>query len=122
MSSLIGGNSYELDAIADRVTYLPSAQLRSNIFSGYLDIGAGKHIHYILAESERTPSEDPVVFWTNGGPGCSGLLGFMTGIGPYRASWASTDLDAVVLEDNPYRWNKIANIVYLEIPAGTGFS
>jgi hypothetical protein len=43
-------------------------------FSGYLDL-PGRHIHYVYVESQRSPRNDPVVFWTNGGPGCSGLLG-----------------------------------------------
>jgi hypothetical protein len=44
--------------------------------TGYLDVGAGKHLHYMLSESENKPSDDPVVFWFNGGPGCSSLDGF----------------------------------------------
>jgi len=46
------------------------------MYSGYLDIAGGKHLHYIFVESETTPATAPVVFWFNGGPGCSSMLGF----------------------------------------------
>ena len=35
--------------------------------TGYLDVGAGKHLHYMLSESEKAPNKDPLVFWFNGG-------------------------------------------------------
>ena len=50
----------------------------------------------------------PVALWTNGGPGCSGLLGFMTEQGPFRPQ-ADGSLAA-----NPYAWNKVANYLFIE--------
>jgi carboxypeptidase C (cathepsin A) len=74
--------SYSKEAMKDQVKTLPglTSPLVSNQFSGFLQITPKKFIHYYFFESENDPTNDPVVFWTNGGPGCSGLLGLFTGI------------------------------------------
>jgi carboxypeptidase C (cathepsin A) len=69
-----------------------------------------------FVESQRDPENDPVILWTNGGPGCSGLVGFGTEHGPYIISREG------VLRENPFSWNKVASILYIEQPAGVGFS
>ena len=53
----------------------------------------------------------------SGGPGCSGLLGALTELGPYRPT-----ADGKALEDNPYTWNQNVNFVFIEQPCGVGFS
>lgn len=63
------------------------------------------------------PSECPFVLWTNGGPGCSGLAGFLTENGPFRVGY-----DGTGLVHSTYAWNKLANMVFIEQPAGVGFS
>jgi carboxypeptidase C (cathepsin A) len=37
-------------------------------YTGYIDVEA-RHLWFWLTESDNDPSRDPVVFWTNGGPG-----------------------------------------------------
>ncbi|KAF0747662.1 hypothetical protein AaE_007642 [Aphanomyces astaci] len=71
---------------------------------------------YWLVESESNPSTDPLVLWLNGGPGCSSLGGFFTDLGPFVVQ---SDLS---VKRNPYAWNRKANMVFLESPAGVGFS
>jgi len=119
-STVVGReNQYTFDALNDQITELPGLndELDFNQFSGYLNLGdTQKQIHYWFAESEQTPESAPLVFWTNGGPGCSGLIGFLTEQGPFRPD-INGDL---VLND--WRWNKIANMVFLEQPVGVGFS
>ena len=53
--------------------------------AGYLDVGAGKHLHYMLSESEKAPNKDPLVFWFNGGTSTSRLLLFC-GSSPFLLS------------------------------------
>lgn len=84
--------------------------------SGYVDVGGNKSIFYWHVESEKAPATDPIMIWTNGGPGCSGLGGFMTEQGSFRPTKDGN------LTLNPHRWNKIANMVFIEQPAGVGFS
>ena len=76
-----------------------------NQFSGLLNLAnTDKYIHYWFVESEVDPSTAPLVFWTNGGPGCSGLIGFMTEQGPFRPNADGS------LSLNEYAWNKVANM------------
>ncbi|XP_029005681.1 lysosomal protective protein isoform X2 [Betta splendens] len=104
---------------ADEVTYLPGLRKQPSFrhYSGYLSVADGKHLHYWFVESQHEPSSDPVVLWLNGGPGCSSMDGFLTEHGPFLVQD-----DGVTLQYNPYSWNKIANMLYLESPAGVGFS
>lgn len=74
-------------------------------------------MHYVFLESQSDPTTDPVVLWLNGGPGCSSLLGLNEEIGPF----VMTDADRV-FKENPYPWNARANLLFLESPAGVGFS
>lgn len=74
-------------------------------------------MHYVFVESMSNPATDPVVLWLNGGPGCSSLLGLTTEIGPYVIKEGTNEWI-----ENPYPWNKKVNLLFLESPAGVGFS
>ncbi|CAI5686424.1 unnamed protein product [Oreochromis niloticus] len=104
---------------ADEITYLPGLQKQPSFkqYSGYLSVADGKHLHYWFVESQNKPSSDPLVLWLNGGPGCSSLDGLLTEHGPFLVQ-----SDGATLDYNPYAWNKIANMLYLESPVGVGFS
>uniref|UniRef100_A0A672N674 Carboxypeptidase n=1 Tax=Sinocyclocheilus grahami TaxID=75366 RepID=A0A672N674_SINGR len=104
---------------ADEIKYLPglSKQPSFKHYSGYFSVADNKHLHYWFVESQKDPAGSPVVLWLNGGPGCSSLDGLLTEHGPFLIQD-----DGVTLEYNPYSWNKIANVLYLESPAGVGFS
>jgi carboxypeptidase C (cathepsin A) len=76
------GEAYTDAALADQVKNLPGSEnldITFNQFSGYLNIpgnsGNSKFMHYWFVESMGSPTKDPLAFWTNGGPGCSGLIG-----------------------------------------------
>ncbi|KAB1226526.1 Serine carboxypeptidase-like 20 [Morella rubra] len=108
------------------VTEIPglTATLPSKHYSGYvtIDQSNGKNLFYYFVESERNPTEDPVVLWLNGGPGCSSFDGFVYEHGPFNFEPAETKGGLPNLHLNPYSWSKVSNIIYLDSPAGVGFS
>ena len=59
------------------------------------------------------------MLWLNGGPGCSGLLGFAQEIGPNMIYEGSASFASKI---NPYSWNNNANVLFFEAPPGVGFS
>lgn len=60
-------------ASKDRIIDLPGLDHEPNFnqFSGYLKLSdiTNRSIFYWYVESQSNPSTDPVVLWTNGGPG-----------------------------------------------------
>jgi len=108
---------------ADKITSLPLLNgTLGNQYSGYIEINttAVRKFHYWFVESNATnPSTAPVVLWLNGGPGCSSMDGFLYENGPWKWNTSSTTPS---LEDNPYSWHLVANMLFLESPAGVGFS
>lgn len=80
-----------------------------------------KKLHYWFVESEGTPADDPVVLWLNGGPGASSLFGLFTELGQLVTNDDSLRnlIDGVpALQYNPYGWSQVANVLYIESPAG----
>ena len=104
----------------DEFTLLPNftAPMSTKSYSGYLDVTATKKLHYMFMESQGDPANDPVIMWFNGGPGCSSLLGAFQELGPYLVD---PELDPV-FQTNPWSWNKNANMLFVESPAGVGYS
>lgn len=91
--------------------------METNSYSGYLKVSDTKSLHYVFVESMDKPDTDPVVIWFNGGPGCSSMLAFMQEHGPYVI-----DDGENTLKKNPFPWNMRANMLYIESPAGVGYS
>ena len=98
-----------------------SAAYAKDWYSGYLDFpfqGFTAHMHYFYFPSQTdSPEKDPLLFWFNGGPGCSSLLGALYEHGPFIFNDAFG-----FLMENKEAWNKRANTVYIESPAQVGFS
>lgn len=105
----------------DQFTTLPNGDdtitMETNSYSGYINASETKQLHYVFVESKNDPTNDPVLIWFNGGPGCSSLLGFMQENGPIIY-----DDDTNVISTNDQSWNQMANVLYIESPAGVGYS
>ncbi|KAI3826778.1 hypothetical protein L1987_00833 [Smallanthus sonchifolius] len=87
--------------------------------TGYVGIGEKEDIQmfYYFVESTRNPITDPLIFHFSGGPGASGLLPLLDEIGP-----VSLNKEDLTLTLNPNSWTQMANIIFVDMPAGTGFS
>jgi len=116
-TSLISAVVFAAD-LKDRMGNLPSApNFTTATYSGYLPVTETKSLHYVFAESMNDPTSDPVVIWFNGGPGCSSMLAFMQENGPL-----AIDDGEDYIKTNPYPWNTKANMLWIESPAGVGYS
>ncbi|XP_022921616.1 serine carboxypeptidase-like 45 [Cucurbita moschata] len=106
-------------AQSDKIISLPGQPpVGFHHFSGYIHVDDQKHreLFYYFVEAETDPSSKPLVLWLNGGPGCSSLgVGAFSENGPFRPNGEA-------LVKNEYSWNRVANMLYLETPAGVGFS
>ncbi|KAL5569286.1 hypothetical protein UlMin_025861, partial [Ulmus minor] len=112
------------DQVRDRITELPEQPKGVDFkqYSGYVTVNkqAGRALFYWLTESpvSHGPESRPLILWLNGGPGCSSVgYGAAEEIGPFHIR-----PDGKTLYLNPYSWNKLANLLFLESPAGVGFS
>ena len=81
-----------------------------------------KYFFWLWPAANQAGADD-VVIWLNGGPGCSSVEGALQEIGPVVFPYQIIGLpkrDRVEL--NPYSWDRLATIVTVDQPIGTGFS
>ncbi|KAL6270658.1 hypothetical protein ACE6H2_027569 [Prunus campanulata] len=93
--------------------------------TGYVGVGDLDEVQlfYYFAESEGSPEHDPLMLWLSGGPGCSGFHAFVYGsVGSLSFDYAESGYNKPKLKLNPYSYTKVANVIFLDAPVGTGFS
>lgn len=89
-------------------------------YAGLLPISAqanSSELYFWFFPSDNPSADDEILIWLNGGPGCSSLEGFLQENGPFE--WQYGTYRPV---QNPYTWVNLTNVVWVEQPAGTGFS
>lgn len=132
---------YSAPPAGDEVTALPGwngTTLKSKMYAGFVDAGSrtddasGANVtyalteHYIFFESENDPINDPLIVWTNGGPGADSYFGLFTELGPYYVDGSSiagkNKTEVPTLYSNQYGWTKNASLVILNSPPPVGYS
>lgn len=85
--------------------------------AGYLAANTSTNYFFWLFESKSNPSKDPLIMWLSGGPGCSSQLALFAENGPCKVSQ-----DGSSTNTNPHSWHASANVMWVDQPAGVGFS
>ncbi|URD90645.1 serine carboxypeptidase-like [Musa troglodytarum] len=108
------------------VTHLPGFRgpLPFHLETGYVEVDEvnGAELFYYFIPSEGRPSEDPLLLWLNGGPRCSALSGLVFEVGPLKFVSAEYNGSLPNLVYHPYSWTKVANMIFVDSPVGSGFS
>ncbi|XP_056844880.1 serine carboxypeptidase-like 15 isoform X1 [Raphanus sativus] len=108
------------------IRYLPGFEgpLPFELETGYIGLGEADEdqMFYYFIKSERSPEEDPLLVWLSGGPGCSSFSGLVYENGPLAFKVETYNGSIPSLVSTTYSWTKVANIIYLDQPVGTGFS
>jgi len=100
----------------------------ANSKSGYISLdeseydkkGEDKHLFYWMFEKRGSDPKDqtiPFIVWLTGGPGCSSSLALLTENGPCTVN---EDVKSTSL--NAYSWTEAGHVLWLDQPAGVGFS
>jgi cathepsin A (carboxypeptidase C) len=85
--------------------------------TGSTDNDGSKNYYFWMFDSKHAVSTDPVVLWLTGGPGCSSVLALLSENGP-----CTVNPDGQGTTNNPYAWHQNATVIWLDQPAGVGFS
>ena len=87
-------------------------------YAGSYSIDSGKKDYFYWAFSARNATKDTkTILWMTGGPGCSSEVALFYENGPCHVNKEGTDTTP-----NPFSWNSNANLIYIDQPAGVGFS
>ncbi|KAJ0723162.1 putative carboxypeptidase D [Helianthus annuus] len=113
-----GGSGYPAEDLVVRLPGQPYVSFKQ--YAGYvdLDLRTGKSFFYYFVEADNDADHKPLTLWLNGGPGCSSIGGgAFTELGPFFPLG-----DGRGLRKNTQSWNKASNLLFVESPAGVGWS
>ncbi|CAN8096292.1 unnamed protein product [Discula destructiva] len=88
-------------------------------YAGQLPLGNSTtdELFFWFFPSTNEAADQEILIWLNGGPGCSSLEGLLQENGPFL--WQDGTYQPI---ENPYGWNRLTNVIYVDQPVGTGFS
>lgn len=81
------------------------------------DVNETRKLYFWYFPSKNPLASNEITIWMNGGPGCSSLEGLSQENGPWL--WQYGTYKPL---PNPWTWQNLTNMVWVEQPVGTGFS
>ncbi|KAG5880352.1 hypothetical protein JTB14_025771 [Gonioctena quinquepunctata] len=87
-------------------------------YSGYLTVDKtfNSNLFFWFFPSQSSYKDDPVILWLQGGPGATSLIGLFAENGPFSVK------NEKGLKLRKYAWTKSHSVIYIDNPAGTGYS
>ncbi|XP_039133592.1 serine carboxypeptidase-like 42 [Dioscorea cayenensis subsp. rotundata] len=111
-------SGYPVEDLVNKLPGQPEVEFKQ--YAGYVDVDvkAGRSLFYYFVEAVVDPHLKPLTLWLNGGPGCSSVGGgAFTELGPFYPR-----ADGRGLRINKFSWNRVSNLLFVESPAGVGWS
>lgn len=88
--------------------------------SGFLQVDEyGSQLYFVYFPFPQENNSQPLILWTNGGPGSSAMFGLFSEIGPFYVSSDDKPLRLIRRRDS---WTQFAGMIFVDNPVGTGFS
>eukprot|EP00743_Colponemidia_sp_Colp-15_P001425 GILK01001563.1.p1 GENE.GILK01001563.1~~GILK01001563.1.p1 ORF type:complete len:459 (-),score=65.39 GILK01001563.1:173-1549(-) len=84
--------------------------------AGLIPIADRGDMFFWLMHSRQDKTQDPLVLWLTGGPGCSSEIAIFHENGPFTLAADGSFVP------NPFSWNNFGNVLFMDQPLGTGFS
>ncbi|OIW14475.1 hypothetical protein TanjilG_19891 [Lupinus angustifolius] len=114
----VGVEGYPTEDLVKRLPGQPKVEFKQ--YAGYVDIDVkhGRSLFYYFVEADHDPDNKALTLWLNGGPGCSSIGGgAFTELGPFYPKGNGRGL-----RRNSMSWNRASNLLFIESPAGVGWS
>ncbi|KAI9655135.1 MAG: hypothetical protein M1821_005618 [Bathelium mastoideum] len=86
-------------------------------YSGYADVAENQHMFWMFFETRNgDPATAPLTLWISGGPGSSSMYELWQELGPCLIN------STIDVNNNPYSWNEVSNMLFIDQPIQTGLS
>eukprot|EP01041_Mallomonas_annulata_P003654 gene3654-7281_t len=109
------------------VTDLKQFGAKDHMYAGFMplsfvDNAEGNFFFWLATQRNLlNTSSRKLVIWLNGGPGCSSMTGMMWENGPFNIQDGDNN-KKYNLKYNPYSWNEVADVLFVEQPLRAGYS
>jgi len=103
----------------------PNFPFQGEMFTGFIVVDnktqANLYYHLFAVKETVLTNDAPVIIWLQGGPGCASAFGNYNELGPVKVLNTSNNT-GFTYEKNEWTWNKLAHLVFIDQPTGSGFS